>query len=110
MSAEVKQGYYELVEPRTLFNSIIPVLLGIMYAEYNFQLFRIFPTIEMCIATIVLQIFMNVNDGYWDYKREKAAKTGDHKKNPIGKYHLNPKHVLAFVWVLFIISADWISN
>ena len=44
MSAEVKQGYYELVEPRTLFNSIIPVLLGIMYAEYNFQLFRIFPT------------------------------------------------------------------
>ena len=76
-----------------------------MYTEYNFQLFRIFPTIEMCIATIVLQIFMNVNDGYWDYKREKAAKTGDHKKNPIGKYHLNPKHVLAFVWVLFIISA-----
>ena len=28
MSAEAKQGYYELVEPRTLFNSIIPVLLG----------------------------------------------------------------------------------
>ncbi|MCI7590837.1 MAG: prenyltransferase, partial [Lactobacillus johnsonii] len=50
MSAEAKQGYYELVEPRTLFNSIIPVLLGIMYTEYNFQLFRIFPTIEMCIA------------------------------------------------------------
>lgn len=64
MSAEAKQGYYELVEPRTLFNSIIPVLLGMMYTEYNFQFFRIFPTIEMCIATIVLQIFMNVNDGY----------------------------------------------
>lgn len=37
MSAEAKQGYYELVEPRTLFNSIIPVLLGMMYTEYNFQ-------------------------------------------------------------------------
>lgn len=60
MSAEAKQGYYELIEPRTLFNSIIPVLLGMMYTEYNFQFFRIFPTIEMCIATIVLQIFMNV--------------------------------------------------
>ena len=37
MSAEAKQGYYELIEPRTLFNSIIPVLLGMMYTEYNFQ-------------------------------------------------------------------------
>ena len=37
MSAEAKQGYYELIEPRTLFNSIIPVLLGMMYTEYNFH-------------------------------------------------------------------------
>lgn len=42
MSAEAKQGYYELVEPRTLFNSIIPVLLGMMYTEYNFQFSEFF--------------------------------------------------------------------
>jgi len=105
MSQSAKQGYYELVEPRTLFNSIIPVLLGIMYTWYNYRTFRIAPLIEMVIATIVLQIFMNVNDGYWDYKREKAAKTGDHKKNPIGMYDLSPSHVKWLAIVLFAISA-----
>lgn len=52
MSAEAKQGYYELVEPRTLFNSIIPVLLGIMYTEYNFQLFRIFQQLKCVLPQL----------------------------------------------------------
>lgn len=105
MAVNVKQGYYELIEPRTLFNSIIPVLLGIMYTWYNYHVLRPAPLIEMVIATIVLQIFMNVNDGYWDYKREKAAKTGSHKENPIGKYNLSPNHVKWFSLGLFSISA-----
>lgn len=105
MTTNVKQGYYELVEPRTLFNSIIPVLLGIMYTWYNYHTFRLAPLVEMIIATIVLQIFMNVNDGYWDYKREKAAGTGDHKLNPIGKYDLKPNSVKWLSIVLFAISA-----
>lgn len=105
MTAATKQGYYELVEPRTLFNSIVPVILGIMYSWYNYRYLRLGPTIAMAIATIVLQLFMNVNDGYWDYRREKAAKTGDHQKNPIGKYHLAVKHVALLVIVLFAISA-----
>ena len=96
MSADYKKGYYELIEPRTLFNSIIPLILGIFYAWYNYHLLRPWPTIEMIIAMVVLQIFMNVNDGYWDYKREKAAQTGDHKKNPIGMYHLDPNQVKWF--------------
>ena len=57
MSAEAKQGYYELIEPRTLFNSIIPVLLGMMYTEYNFQFFRIFPTIEILQFLFVEFVF-----------------------------------------------------
>lgn len=106
MNEETKTGYYELIEPRTLFNSIIPVSLGIMYSWYNYNILRLLPLIEMIIATVVLQIFMNVNDGYWDYKREKAAQTGDHKNNPIGRYNLNPKTVKKFSIVLFLISAS----
>lgn len=105
MSPDYKKGYYELIEPRTLFNSVIPLILGIFYTWYNYHLLRLWPTIEMVIAMIVLQVFMNVNDGYWDYKREKAAKTGDHKKNPIGMYHLDPNQVKWFSLILFIISA-----
>lgn len=99
MTDAQKQGYYELVEPRTLFNSVIPVLLGIMYSWYNYHFLRISVTVEMAIATIVLQIFMNVNDGFWDYFRE------DKKQNSIGKYGLSVKSVRGLVITLFLISA-----
>lgn len=99
-----KQGWYELVEPRTLFNSILPLLLGIMYAWYNFKHFNLLETIEMIIATLILQIVLNINDGYWDYKRAKKLKLKEALENPIGKYHLN---MVTVKWVditLFAIS------
>lgn len=99
MTTAQKKGYYELVEPRTLFNSITPVLLGIMYCWYNYHLLQWQLTTAMAIATIVLQIFMNVNDGYWDYFRE------DKKENPIGKYGLKIANIRNLVIFLFALSA-----
>lgn len=99
-----KQGWYELVEPRTLFNSILPLLLGMMYAWYNFQHLNWLESCEMFIATLVLQIALNVNDGYWDYKHAKAHNLPEAQENPIGKYHLTMNSVKWVLILLFAIS------
>jgi len=100
------KSFFKLVEIQTKLASVIPFLLGSVYALYRFNEFNIINFILMLISLINVDMMTTAINNYIDYK--KANKTYGYnyeKHNAIVRYKLKESTVILTIITLFIIAS-----
>ncbi|WP_068783942.1 1,4-dihydroxy-2-naphthoate polyprenyltransferase [Paenibacillus phocaensis] len=97
--------FLKLVEIQTKAASIIPLLLGTMYAVYRFQVFEPWHFVLMLISLLSFDMTTTAINNYYDYKKAtRKHGYGYENHNAIVKYNLNPAAVLALIIFMFVIA------
>lgn len=97
--------FLKLVEIQTKVASIIPLLLGTMYAVYRFQVFEPWHFVLMLISLLSFDMTTTAINNYYDYKKAtRKHGYGYENHNAIVKYNLNPAAVLALIIFMFVIA------
>lgn len=97
--------FLELIEVTSLSASAFPLMLGSFYAYYQHGQFNWLNTLLFFIAAILLQMTVNINDNYWDYKNATSADEFRRNTNVIGVNNLNLKLVGWLDFIFISISA-----
>jgi 1,4-dihydroxy-2-naphthoate octaprenyltransferase len=98
-------SFLKLVEIRTKVASMIPFLIGTVYAIYRFDEFRLYPFILMFISLLFVDMAVTAINNYYDFK--KARQTvgyGYESHNAIVKYGLQEMTVIIAILTLLIIA------
>jgi 1,4-dihydroxy-2-naphthoate octaprenyltransferase len=98
-------SFLKLVEIRTKVASMIPFLIGTVYAIYRFGEFRLYPFILMFISLICVDMAVTAINNYYDFK--KARKTvgyGYENHNAVVKYQLKEMTVIFIILTLLLIA------
>ncbi|WP_242850156.1 1,4-dihydroxy-2-naphthoate polyprenyltransferase [Clostridium polynesiense] len=99
-------SFLKLVEIQTKAASVIPFLLGTLYAVYRFDTFNLKNFMLMLISLLCIDMATTAVNNYMDYK--KAVKTQGfnyESHNAIVSYKLKEKTVLTVIFTLCIIAA-----
>lgn len=98
------QVWWRLARPHTLTAAFIPVFVGTMFAYLNDQVFKIDLFIVMLVASLLIQIAVNMFNEYYDYVRgldtEKSVGIG----GTIVRDGVAPKTVLRLGFIFFGIA------
>ncbi|MEF2966834.1 1,4-dihydroxy-2-naphthoate polyprenyltransferase [Paenibacillus sp. M1] len=97
--------FLKLVEIQTKAASMIPFLLGTIYALFRFQEFKAGHFVLMLLSLLSFDMATTAINNYYDYK--KAAKKhgyGYEVHNAIVQYKLNPGAVLAIIIILLAVA------
>lgn len=97
--------FLRLVEIQTKAASLIPLLMGTLYAVYRFHTFQPVHFALMLLSLLTFDMTTTAINNYYDYK--KAARKhgyGYETHNPIVKYGMNPRAVLALIILMFLIA------
>jgi 1,4-dihydroxy-2-naphthoate polyprenyltransferase len=99
------KSFFELVEIRTKIASIIPCLLGTVYALYHFDRFNIVNFIIFFAALIIIDMFTTALNNYFDYKRAVKKHGYNYEiHNIIVREHLSEFKVLTVIFILLGIA------
>jgi len=99
------KSFLKLVEIRTKLASLIPFLLGTVYALYHFQRFNFINFILMFGSLFIFDMFTTALNNYLDYKRAVKKQGYNYEKhNAIVKYNLTETSVLITIAVLFSLA------
>jgi len=99
-------SFLKLVEIQTKVASVIPFMLGTLYAAYRFQRFNPLNFIILFISLISFDMATTAINNYYDYK--KAVKThgyGYESHNAIVSYGLKESTVIITVFSLLAIAS-----
>lgn len=97
--------YMKLIEIQTKVASIIPFILGTLYAVYRFGDFEPLHFVLMLISLLSFDIATTVINNYYDYmKARRKHGYGYEVHNAIVQYNMNPRGVAAFIIVLLILA------
>lgn len=99
-------GFFKLVEIRTKVASVIPFLIGTLYAVYRFERFKPANFIIMFISLIAFDMATTAINNYYDWK--KAQKTHGYNyesHNAIVSQGLKESSVLAVIGILLAAAA-----
>ena len=99
-------SFFKLVEIQTKVASIIPYLVGTVFALYKFDNFNMKSTILLFLSMIIFDMTVTAINNYVDYiKAIKKEGFGYEEHNAITKYGLKPKTVLGIIIVMLIVSS-----
>ena len=99
-------SFFKLVEIQTKVASVIPYILGTVFALYKFDNFNAKEAVLFFLSMIVFDMTTTAINNYVDYtKAIKKEGFGYEEHNAITKYGLKPKRVLAIIISMLIISA-----
>lgn len=99
------KSFLKLVEIRTKLASLMPFLLGTVYALYHFQRFNFINFILMFGSLFIFDMFTTALNNYLDYKRAVKKQGYNYEKhNAIVKYNLTETSVLITIAVLFSLA------
>lgn len=99
-------SFFKLVEIQTKVASIIPYLVGTVFALYKFDNFNMKSTILLFLSMIIFDMTVTAINNYIDYiKAIKKEGFGYEEHNAITKYGLKPKTVLGIIIVMLIVSS-----
>ncbi|MEO2508819.1 1,4-dihydroxy-2-naphthoate polyprenyltransferase [Clostridium paraputrificum] len=99
-------SFFKLVEIQTKVASVIPYILGTVFALYKFDNFNAKEAVLLFLSMIVFDMTTTAINNYVDYtKAIKKEGFGYEEHNAITKYGLKPKRVLAIIISMLIISA-----
>jgi 1,4-dihydroxy-2-naphthoate polyprenyltransferase len=96
------KGFFEFVEIRTKFASIIPFALGTVYSIYHFKSFNFINFVIMFISLIAFDMATTAINNYCDYK--KMLKSNKNNTSTILLGYLNPSIAYAIILLLLIIA------
>ncbi len=97
--------FLKLVELPTKVASMIPFLLGSVYAWYRFDTFRTDLFLLMLISLLFFDMTTTAINNLFDYvKAAKRQGYGYEEHNAIVKYNMNPKLVFLLIMFLFLSS------
>ncbi|MGL4772769.1 MAG: 1,4-dihydroxy-2-naphthoate polyprenyltransferase [Clostridium sp.] len=98
-------SFLKLVEIQTKVASVIPYLLGTIFALYNFDNFNVKEAVLLFAGMLVFDMTVTAINNYVDYtKAIKKEGFGYEQHNAIGRDNLNPKTVLNVIIAMLIIS------
>ncbi|HOQ17383.1 MAG TPA: 1,4-dihydroxy-2-naphthoate polyprenyltransferase [Defluviitaleaceae bacterium] len=99
------KSFLKLVEIQTKLASVIPFLLGTVYAIYRFHEFNIINFILMFISLIHVDMMTTAINNYIDYKKAKKNHGYNYElHNAIVRDNLKESTVLVTIFILFIIA------
>ncbi|MFR3910573.1 MAG: UbiA family prenyltransferase [Clostridium paraputrificum] len=99
-------SFFRLVEIQTKVASVIPYILGTVFALYKFDNFNAKQAVLFFLSMIVFDMTTTAINNYVDYtKAIKKEGFGYEEHNAITKYGLKPKRVLGIIITMLIISA-----
>ena len=99
-------SFFKLVEIQTKVASIIPYLVGTVFALYKFDNFNMKNAILLFLSMIIFDMTVTAINNYVDYiKAIKKEGFGYEEHNAITKYGLKPKTVLGIIIVMLIVSS-----
>ncbi|HHV98375.1 MAG TPA: prenyltransferase [Clostridiaceae bacterium] len=99
------KSFLKLVEIRTKLASLMPFLLGTVYALYHFQRFNFINFILMFGSLFIFDMFTTALNNYLDYKRAIKKQGYNYEKhNAIVKYNLTETSVLVTIAILFSLA------
>ncbi len=99
------RSFLKLVEIRTKLASLMPFLLGTVYALYHFQTFNFTNFVLMFGSLFIFDMFTTALNNYLDYKRAVKRHGYNYEKhNAIVKYNLTETSVLITIAVLFSLA------
>ena len=100
------KSFFKLVEIQTKVASVIPYILGTVFALYKFDNFNIKQAVLFFLSMIVFDMTTTAINNYVDFKKAiKKDGFGYEEHNAITKYGLKPKTVLGVIIAMIIISA-----
>lgn len=100
-------SFLKLVEIQTKVASIIPYLVGTVFALYKFDNFNMKNAILLFLSMIIFDMTVTAINNYVDYiKAIKKEGFGYEEHNAITKYGLKPKTVLGIIIVILIVSSS----
>ncbi|MBA9084702.1 1,4-dihydroxy-2-naphthoate octaprenyltransferase [Fontibacillus solani] len=101
----VMTKFFKLVEIQTKAASIIPFLLGTVYALFRFHEFNGYHFALMLISLLSFDMATTAINNFYDYARAKKKDGyGYEVHNAIVSYKMKPENVLAVIFTLLIIA------
>ncbi|MGF7048834.1 1,4-dihydroxy-2-naphthoate octaprenyltransferase [Paenibacillus sp. DS2015] len=99
------RGYLQLVEMRTKVASMIPFLIGSVYAIFRFHEFNVFHFVLMLISLLSFDMFTTVMNNYYDFKKARIKEGyGYQIHNVIVKDNLKERTVVTVIILLFLVA------
>jgi len=95
--------FWELVEARTKLASILPFLVGTLFAALYFQQFNGINTAIFFVAMLLFDMTTTAINNLMDYHKAKDQTYRD-QTNIVGRAHLNPTGVAALIGVMLLIA------
>ena len=100
------KSFFRLVEIQTKVASVIPYILGTVFALYKFENFHVKQAVLFFLSMIVFDMTTTAINNYVDFtKAIKKEGFGYEEHNAITKYGLKPKTVLGIIITMLIISS-----
>lgn len=97
--------FLKLVEIQTKAASMIPFLLGTVYALFRFHEFQAWHFVLMLLSLLSFDMATTAINNYYDYKKaSRKHGYGYEVHNAIVNYNMNPAAVLAIIIVLLVIA------
>lgn len=98
-------SFLKLVEIQTKIASVIPYLLGTVFAIYKFDNFNIKEAIILFLSMLIFDMTVTAINNYVDYtKAIKKEGFGYEVHNAIGRDNLDPKKVLRVIIGMLVLS------
>lgn len=98
--------FLKLVEIQTKLASLIPFIIGSLYALYRYDGFKVHNFIIMFISMITFDMATTAINNYYDYKKAVDSADSDFKKsNVIGANNLKESTVVTTILILLIIAS-----
>lgn len=99
------KSFLKYVEIQTKVASIIPFLLGTLYAVYRYNNFRLDNFLVMFISLITFDMTTTAINNYMDYKKaNKKEGYGYEEHNAIVKHGIRERTALAIIFVMLSIA------
>lgn len=100
------RSFLKLVEIQTKVASVIPYLLGTVFALYKFEEFHLKEAVLLFMGMLIFDMTTTAINNYVDYSKAiKKEGFGYEEHNAITKYNLNPKHVLGTIIGMLVLSS-----
>ena len=98
--------FLELVEIRTKLASLLPFIIGLLFAIYHFDQFNPLNTIVFFISMIIFDMTTTAINNYMDWKKAVENSVIDYKntRNVIGIHNLDEKIVVTIILAMLLVA------
>ncbi|TGG87955.1 1,4-dihydroxy-2-naphthoate polyprenyltransferase [Geotoga petraea] len=99
------KSFFKFVEIQTKLASVLPFLLGIVFAIYRYDNFNIFNVVLMFISLVFFDMTTTAINNYIDFKKaNKKEGYNFEKHNAMVKYNLSPNQAKITIFTMLTIA------